>query len=229
MPSIQLNTTNFGTAQGASTVGSIRLVSGGAANQPGVLQLDAINDSATVTTYRYWTDSSGRMRRASTYPTDQDSSGADVTASLATGSVVNRTIAANTVTPGTMSASAREIFVPINFFSLTQGTDLSNRVVYRNTSVTTLNAGSCFIRFDNAQRVISGSSLTIGIGVSAARDMFTRSFTTSQAAGSITSLTAGSVTTLAASTNLRFDLTTSANCTLTTGQILWFPQKRGAA
>lgn len=229
MPSTQLNTTNFGTAQGASTVGSVRLVSGGAADQPGVLQLDAINDSAVVTTWRYWTDSSGRMRRASTYPTDQNGSGADVTASLATGSVVNRTIAANTVTPGTMSASAREIFVPIRFFSLTQGTDIANRVVYRNTSVTTLNAGSCFIRFDSAQRVIAGQTISIGIGTAAGLDLFRRAFTTSQAAGSLTSLSAGSVTTLAASSNLRFDVTTSANATLTTGQILWFPQKRGAA
>ncbi|MDI6808959.1 MAG: hypothetical protein QME66_08270 [Candidatus Eisenbacteria bacterium] len=229
MPSTIINqTTAFGSGRAGQPAATILLRAQPAANQPAVLDLQKVNDSGTVTNQYLWFDHLGRLRTHTSYPTDQDSDGRDITASLAAGSVNAVDIASNTITPGLLSASSREMYIPIPIPSLNAGTDVSNRVVYRNTSVTTLNRGSCFIVLNTRMSVTSGQNVTIGIGNAAAGDIFGRTFTATVTAGTLTSLTAGSATTLPVSTNLRLDVVTSASQAVPAGQILWFPQKRGS-
>lgn len=279
MPSTMRHTTAFGSGRATQPAASMLFRAKPAANEPAVISLQKVNDSGTVTNQFLWFDHQGRLRTHTSYPTNQDSDGRDITASLAIGSigsvdlgtgvvsatkigalavmtshlagsavtsakinasavqsshiaagaVASSDIASNTVTPGLLSASSREMYIPVPLPSLSQGTDVSNRVIYRTTAVTTLNRGSAFIRFDRALGgPISTNSVTIGLGVSAAFDLFTRTFTTTQAAGSLTSLTAGSAATVPVSTNVRLDITTAANLTFPAGQILWLPQKRGS-
>lgn len=50
----------------------------GVANKPGILALDAVDDSNVVTTFYIWVDHTGDLRIGSTFPTNQDGDGAVV-------------------------------------------------------------------------------------------------------------------------------------------------------
>lgn len=211
MASSNLQTTNFGDGLAYSQPGYVRIRSKPTQDEPGRLILEAVNDSGTQSNVYLWADANGVLHTATSNTSNQD----------ATTDYVVR--------PAMASTAMQEMPIIIPFFSLSSGTDVSNRVVYRNTSTLTLNRGSAFVCFTARMSVTSGQTCSIGIGGAAANDLFGRSFTSTQSAGSITSLTTGSVTTLAASSNLRLDITNSASQASPSGWVLWIPQKRGSS
>jgi len=55
--------------------GGVACCAKNAANKPGLLRLDAVDDNGNVTAYYLWVDSNGKLRIHNAIPTDQDSDG----------------------------------------------------------------------------------------------------------------------------------------------------------
>lgn len=228
MPSTNLSTTSYGDAQRQGKV----LAAAGAANStPGLLKLQSRNSAGTLTTYNVWVSSDGRLRYASTEPSNELTSGTDVVSTLPAGSVATADLADGAVTPLKSSTAMQEMVISYQQVeALSAGTDISNRAMHRTSATMSLNAGRCFAAFDRTVRIDSGQTLSLGLGTTAANNVFGTGFTSTQSAGTITSLTAGSVTAISTSTTVRFDATLSASVSLLAGsvRILWEPQKRGS-
>lgn len=204
--------------------GRFMAAAGATSGRSGLFKSQTINAAGTRSTRNFWISSEGRLRWVSgAEPTNELTGGTDVTASLPAG----------TVTPIMSSAAMQEMPIPINPFpegAQAAGVDVSARLVYRTTATNSMNAGVCFAHFHRAVRINSGQTVSLGLGTTAANNLFGRSFTASQSAGTITSLTAGSVTSISTSTNVRFDSNLSASVSLLAGSVTltWIPQKRGS-
>lgn len=230
MPSTNLSTSSYGDAQ---RQGKVLVAAGAASSIPGLVKYQSRSAAGTLVTYNLWVSSDGRLRYSTTEPSDQLTSGTDVVSTLPAGSIATADLADGAVTPLKSSTAMQEMPLQINPYpegAQAAGVDVANRIVYRTSATNSLNAGRCYVHFYRTVGVPSGQTLSLGLGTTAANDLFGRSFTSSQSAGTITSLTAGSVTAISTNTNVRFDGTLSSTTTVPAGAIMltWVPQKRGS-
>lgn len=225
MASQNLSTTGYGDAQ---RQGKLLVAAGEANSNAGLLKLQSRNASGTITTYNVWVSSDGRLRYATTEPSNQLTSGTDVVSTLPAGSVATADLADSAVTPLKSSAAMQEMPVTYRIEDLALGADISGRTIFRTTTTMSLNRGSAFASFREAVSIASGDTFSLGLGTTAAFNLFGRSWTSTIAAGTFTSIAVGSVSAISTSTNIRLDVTQSAGVNATNVDIVWIPQKRGS-
>lgn len=202
MPGLTENTTNFGSGQSYGRPGTIRIRSNGVADNPGVIQLDAVNASGTVTTYRLWVDDTGQLRRASSYPTNQDSDGVIV------GDIAERQVIVHVPTlVGGSDIAGRPFFAP-------EGPSGSTFSLVRGSFVSI-----------GTNNVPSGQTLTVGL-TSPAGTVVSTGRTSSLTAGGRLALGSFSNTSLNAGQVVRFNITQTATATLNSGGYLQVAYRR---
>lgn len=131
-------------------------------------------------------------------------------------------------TPLKSSTAMQEMPITYRVEDLAAGGDIAARTIFRTTSTMSLSRGLAFISFRDAVSVGSGDTISVGLGTTAANDVFGRSWTSTISAGTYTSIAVGSVSAISTSTNVRLDVTQSTGVNAGNFDIVWIPQKRGS-
>ncbi len=207
-------TTSAGDAQ---RQGRFMVAAGATSGLPGLLKSQTINAAGTRSTRNFWLSSEGRLRWVSgSEPTNELTSGTDITASLPSG----------TVTPTMASNAINQTPIVIPIEALAANADVSNRGVFYSGTLT-MSSNTGYILNTGEISASATNPTTIGIGTTAAHNVLYRSFTSTVAAGTVSTLTAGSVTSIAAQQRIRMDITQGgALATFPSGGIIvWHPRK----